>query len=97
MNIYKDKIDGLILTKINYPYLPGKSCGVLKWKPDYLNTIDFLIVENLRYVREYPEIFGDQDNFFVFELYAIHKYRVAFFDFLFVFSSKEYIEIQKQF
>lgn len=50
MKIYKDKIDGLIFTKNHFPYLPGKNCGILKWKPDYLNTIDFLIVENTRYI-----------------------------------------------
>lgn len=46
LHLYKDKIDGLILTKVGFPYLPGKNSGILKWKPDYLNSIDFLIVEN---------------------------------------------------
>lgn len=71
MKIYKDEIDGLIFTKINFPYLPGKSCGILKWKPDYLNTIDFVIVENHRYIRECPELF-EKDDFYVFELFTIH-------------------------
>lgn len=41
--IFKHKNDGLIITKINYPYLPGKSSGILKWKPDELNSVDFIV------------------------------------------------------
>lgn len=55
--LYKDKIDGLVFTKINFPYLPGKNFGILKWKPDYLNSIDFLIVENPYFIKENPELF----------------------------------------
>lgn len=33
--------DGLLFTMVNYPYLFGSSNGYLKWKPWYLNTVDF--------------------------------------------------------
>lgn len=46
LKLYEDKTDGIIFTKVNYPYVPGKNSCILKWKPDYLNTIDFLVVEN---------------------------------------------------
>lgn len=95
ISLYKNKIDGLIFTKINFPYLPGKNPGILKWKPDYLNTIDFLLVENTHYINKYPELF-EQDDFYIFELFTIHNQNFAFFDFLFCFSSEEFINIQQQ-
>ncbi len=33
--------DGLILTKQIFPYYPGTTEDILKWKPKHLNTIDF--------------------------------------------------------
>lgn len=48
--MYKNNIDGIIFTRIRFPYLPGKSCGILKWKPPSLNSIDFLVVENKNFI-----------------------------------------------
>lgn len=96
LDFYEHKIDGMIFTKVNFPYLPGKSCGVLKWKPDYLNTIDFLVVENSFYMEKYPEIFGN-DDLFIFELFTIHKKKFAFFDVFFVFDPIAYMDLKSKF
>lgn len=96
ISLYKDKIDGLIFTRIHFPYLPGKSCGILKWKPDSLNSIDFLLVENRRYIEMFPDLFN-HDDFFVFELYTIHSSKFAFFDFYFVFNTEDFLSIQQSF
>lgn len=64
--------DGLIFTRNSYPYLPGKNKGILKWKPQELNTIDFFIVENTTYIEQYAEL-SHGDDFFVFELYVIAR------------------------
>lgn len=55
--------DGVIFTKIYYPYLLGRNLGVLKWKPESLMTIDFRIVipKNL------------DDNIYYFELYVSYS------------------------
>jgi len=44
--IYKDNIDGVIFTRIDLPYIPGKNNGILKWKPEELNSVDFLVIKN---------------------------------------------------
>jgi len=96
MPAFKDKIDGLIFTKINYPYYPGRNQGIIKWKPDYLNTIDFLIVESQYFAKNSPEMFQG-DDFFVFELYCGYSGALMLFDFLFVFDVDKYIDIKKEF
>jgi len=93
---FKDKIDGLIFTKINYPYYPGRNQGIIKWKPDYLNTIDFLVVESQYFARHSPDMFQG-DDFFVFELYCGYSGALMLFDYLFVFDVDKYIDIKKEF
>jgi hypothetical protein len=88
--------DGIILTKNNYPYLPGKDKGILKWKPAELNTLDFFICENDYYSLKYEDLFGDSD-FFVFELYTVYGNELYFFDFLFVMDQADFLEIQSHF
>lgn len=87
--LYHDKIDGVIFTKINYPYVPGKNKGILKWKPDYLNSIDFLAKENKQLVADFcPELANS--NFHVFELYVISSNKFMLFDYLFVNNDQQY-------
>jgi hypothetical protein len=74
--------DGLIFTKNNYPYLPGRNRGILKWKPNELNTVDFFVCESPFYPKLIPNLF-QEDNFFVFELYTVYGDYFFFFDFLF--------------
>lgn len=95
-SLYKGKIDGIIFTKIQYPYVFGKNYGIVKWKPDYLNSIDFLVLENNFFNKKHPELFQN-DNFFVFELYVISRGDFALFDYLFIFDIEEYINIKKEF
>ena len=95
-SLYKEKIDGIIFTKIQYPYLFGKNYGIVKWKPDYLNSIDFLVLENHFFNKQKPELFQN-DDFFVLELYVISKNDFALFDYLFIFDIEEYINIKKEF
>ena len=35
--------DGIIFTSLHSPYVIGTNKNIVKWKPPYLNTIDFLI------------------------------------------------------
>ena len=82
--------DGLILTKKNYPYLPGRNRGILKWKPNELNTVDFFAADNTEYYAlSYPEIFAE-DNLFVLELYTVFADYYFFFDFLLLNSEDDY-------
>ena len=91
-SLYNEKIDGLIFTKINYPYVPGKNKGILKWKPDYLNSIDFMAKENKELVEEYcPEL--SESNFHVFELYVITNNNFQLFDYFFVTDENQYRSI----
>lgn len=39
------KNDGLIFTQKQLPYILGTSATILKWKPDYQNTVDFALKE----------------------------------------------------
>ena len=68
--IYKEKIDGVIFTRIDLPYIPGKNFGILKWKPDYLNTVDFMLVKNEKMHEKFPKLINE--DFQVYELYVIH-------------------------
>ena len=53
----KHKNDGVIFNKkFNAVYKLGKNEGYLKWKPPELNTIDFLLVPNDKWISE------DQSN-----------------------------------
>ena len=88
--------DGLIFTKCNYPYLPGRNKGILKWKPNELNTVDFFITDNPYYPEKYKEIFAD-DDIFLFELYTVYGDHFHFFDFLLVTSVEEYSKIMGSF
>lgn len=93
---YVDNIDGLIFTKINYPYYPGRNLGMIKWKHDKMNTIDFLIVENNPLVRFFQTNFP-VDGFYLFELYVVNRDNYILFDYLFVFNVDEYIDICRHF
>lgn len=75
-------IDGLILARQRFPYLPGRSPGNLKWKPEELNSIDFLLAENPRYAAQKPELFPR--GFGVFELYIGRSDGLMLFDFAFL-------------
>lgn len=88
--------DGLIFTKNNYPYLPGRNRGILKWKPNELNTVDFFVCENPYYPSLIPNLF-QEDNFFVFELYTVYGDYFFFFDFLFVFDQEQYLNLMSTF
>lgn len=88
--------DGLIFTKNNYPYLPGRNRGILKWKPNELNTVDFFVCENPYYHTLVPELFK-KDNFYVFELYTVYGDYFFFFDFLFVYDQEEYMNLMASF
>jgi hypothetical protein len=44
--------DGLIFTKVDSPYKPGRDFNIVKWKPPHLNTIDFLMVPNEKFDNE---------------------------------------------
>ncbi|KAI5172391.1 mRNA guanylyltransferase [Nematocida sp. LUAm3] len=35
--------DGMIFTRVDHPYTPGSCKAYLKWKPPYLNSVDFLL------------------------------------------------------
>lgn len=86
--------DGLIFTKINYPYLPGKNRGILKWKPAELNTIDFFVTDNTRYLNDtqMSHLFEGGD-FYPMELFVVYGDNLLFFDFIFL-NEAQYIEIQ---
>lgn len=75
-------VDGLILARRHFPYLPGRSAGNLKWKPVELNSIDFLLVENARYAAERPALFPR--GLSVVELYVGRGSALALFDFAFL-------------
>lgn len=96
-NLLPHENDGQIFTKIKYPYLPGKSKGVLKWKPKELNTVDFLISENkeLKEVCEDTDIFNGEFN--IFDLYIVVGKNIFIFDYLFVFTERDTIKIAKEF
>ena len=94
-NVLPHENDGLIFTKNNYPYFPGKNRGILKWKPSKLNTIDFFVTENIEYGHKYPQLFEDGD-FQVLELYTIYGDYMHFMDFLFV-NQEKYIERMSHF
>lgn len=102
-SIIKKKIlphenDGLIFTKNNYPYIPGKNRGILKWKPNELNTVDFLVVATDAYATDpiYTSLFLE-NNFFVFELYTIYGEEFYFVDFLYVTEEEAYVELRSSF
>ena len=89
--------DGQIFTKIKYPYLPGKSKGILKWKPKEINTVDFLISynEDFEELQEGTQVQGEEFN--IFDLYCVSGRNIYLFDYLFVFSETEFIKIAKEF
>lgn len=90
LNIYDRQIDGLIFTKIKYPYIIGSSKGMLKWKPDRLNSIDFLAIENTRLNDKYGGIVTDAD-LHIIELYVLKNGGFMLFDYLFVFNNDDYL------
>lgn len=75
---FKDNNDGIIITRINYPYFPGKSNGILKWKPDELNSIDFLVIENPKPLKKLKNVSG-----VLFELFVTSKSSILLFDYMF--------------
>ena len=84
--------DGLIFTKNNYPYLPGRNNGILKWKPNHLNTVDFFVVQNEKLSKKHENLQAD-DNFFIFELYSIYGNNLFFIDFMFIFNQEMFFEL----
>ena len=65
-DVLPHKNDGLIFTRMRYPYLPGRSKGILKWKPPYLNTIDFFVTRNTTFEALCSDLY-EGDDFFVFD------------------------------
>lgn len=93
---YVDNIDGLIFTKINYPYYPGRNLGMIKWKHERMNTIDFLIVGNPDLLQLFPGGIP-QEPLFIFELYVTNRDRYLLFDYLFIFSEEAFVDLCKCF
>lgn len=91
--LYLEKIDGLIFTKINYPYVPGQNKGLLKWKPGHLNSIDFLAIENKQLIADYN--ISLVEGIHVFELYVLKQTRLFLFDYMFVVDTDKYDTIKK--
>lgn len=88
--------DGIIFTKNLYPYVPGKTKGILKWKPVEMNTIDFFITVN----EDLEEVLGQyvsDDDFYIFELYTIYQQKIYLFDYMFVFDQDKKMEIFSKF
>lgn len=81
--IYHHKTDGLIIARNRFPYLPGRSAGNLKWKPDSMNSIDFLLVENTEFRHSSKAPFPDP-SFFVFECYVGGPRGPVLFDYCFI-------------
>lgn len=88
---FKDNNDGIIITRNNYPYIPGKTNGILKWKPDSLNSIDFLVVENPTPLKKTGQAEGC-----LFELYVVRYKALFLFDYMFA-SPEEAQKIRAQF
>ena len=95
LKLYEEKIDGVIFTKIDYPYVPGRNKGIVKWKPDYLNSIDFLAVENKTIMSKYLPG-QENDAFKVFELFVMRANQLLLFDYFFINDDKVYNEICSQ-
>ena len=83
--------DGIIITRNKYPYVPGKSSGILKWKPDEMNSIDFFVVashfanQNVR----------DKEKCRIYELYVLRNREMSLFDFMDVTGQHQIAEIEK--
>jgi hypothetical protein len=89
---FKENNDGIIITRINYPYIPGKTNGILKWKPDHMNSIDFLVLESKGPLKKLSDVEGT-----LFELYVVSKSKsILLFDFMFA-SSEEARKIKENF
>ena len=86
LSLFKEKNDGLIVTKINYPYLPGKSTGILKWKPDELNSVDFIVTNsNISLQNGRPNMLKENhQNGKLYELYVTYFKKLMLFDFFYV-------------
>lgn len=95
LKLYEEKIDGVIFTKIDYPYVPGRNKGIVKWKPDYLNSIDFLAVENKTIMSKYLPG-QENDAFKVFEMFVMRANQLLLFDYFFINDDKVYNEICSQ-
>jgi hypothetical protein len=88
---FKDNNDGIIITRINYPYFAGKSNGILKWKPDELNSIDFLVIENRTPLKKLSNVEGT-----LFELFCVSNSNIFLFDYMFS-TPKEAEKIKSHF
>ena len=86
--LYDNQFDGVIFTKINYPYVPGPNRGLLKWKPEFLNSIDFLVVENNAIIEKYAPELKDA-GLCLTELYVIKNSRYMLYDYMFLTNSEE--------
>ncbi len=56
---YKNLVDGVIFTNNEYPYYPFRNQGIIKWKPDYMNTIDFLVTHTPKMEKEFTSFCKD--------------------------------------
>ena len=89
LSIYDKQIDGLIFTKINYPYIPGPNKGMLKWKPENLNSIDFLAIDN-DFFNKNHDYCSEKPKCYVIELYVIKGHHLMLYDYLFITDYEEY-------
>ena len=96
------KQDGLVFTKNDAPYRPGRNDDILKWKEISQQTIDFLVINN-EYFNS-PKVFNGKFKNRVLDIYLI-SYNKEFstndrilFDFMIVDQEKYdifYKEIEK--
>ena len=97
INYLPHENDGLIFTKLNSPYKPGTDDTLIKWKPPYLNSIDFLMIPNKKfggnlinrvielYTQGDIELAGDKKYNFLINMTIIEKlYTTFLFDFMIV-------------
>ena len=63
------KQDGLIFTKNNAPYKPGKNENILKWKESSQQTIDFLLINNQKFNN--PKLYEGKFANRILDLYLI--------------------------
>ncbi|KCZ76538.1 hypothetical protein H311_02460, partial [Anncaliia algerae PRA109] len=61
--------DGLIFTPLKHPYKSGTEPLLLKWKPPYLNSVDFILKKTLdNWVYE-MHCFGNKNQLVLFDYY----------------------------
>lgn len=93
INHLEHENDGLIFTPVNEPYILGSRSKIFKWKPPYLNTVDFLIKKT-----ENPSIFSLQCNVYRDQVNMIDRnsFYEGFIHFSFYFSDEDSPELDNK-